>query len=315
MPLFLNKRQLGHSLFDQDQLLTENSSLSSTFKALAETWISKPEIVVKENVLYVGQREYAVIDPHSKGNVEYIASDSATTCHIVVFIQPESRVVGLSHFDGCNTEQGVYDLIQQMDLRCGQVAPASTQHSYDVYIFGGFQDTKGYSIKLAKELFRAMHASTRNIHVKVACVFNLNSRYEHGTCYPIYYGVGVNCDSMEIHRVRCENKGPMREVKGARNFIGPKQMMNCYDNSSHEMILHPFSYQHQFQQIDLWLSQSDKFLLKHLSTSPEQEPEDFVPDVRQSLMFIASNPDPSLTIFKENTTLRFRLASGFWQQC
>jgi len=40
------------------------------------------------------------------------------------------------------------------------------------------------------------------------------------------------------------------------------QMMNCYDNSSHEMILHPFSYQHQFQQIDLWLSQSDKFLLK-----------------------------------------------------
>jgi len=26
--------------------------------------------------------------------------------------------------------------------------------SYDVYIFGGFQDTKGYSIKLAKELFR-----------------------------------------------------------------------------------------------------------------------------------------------------------------
>jgi len=43
---------------------------------LAETWISKPEIVLKENVLYVGQREYAVIDPHSKGEaINYLLRD------------------------------------------------------------------------------------------------------------------------------------------------------------------------------------------------------------------------------------------------
>lgn len=44
----------------------------------------------------------------------------------------------------------------------------------------------------------------------------------------------------------------------------------------------PFNYD-PLRGVDLWLAQSDEFLLKHLSTSPEVEPPHFAMQVSEEM--------------------------------
>lgn len=47
----------------------------------------------------------------------------------------------------------------------------------------------------------------------------------------------------------------------------------------------PFNYD-PLRGVDLWLAQSDEFLLTHLSTSPEVEPPHFAMEVRRKQIYL-----------------------------
>lgn len=57
-----------------------------------------------------------------------------------------------------------------------------------------------------------------------------------------------------------------------------KQVLDIYDSSMSMLRIGPFNYD-PLRGVDLWLAQSDEFLLKHLSTSPEVEPPHFAMQV------------------------------------
>lgn len=68
--------------------------------------------------------------------------------------------------------------------------------------------------------------------------------------------------------------------------------------------------------VDLWLQQSDDFILQNLSTSPEVEPAHFVMNVRATFKFIQQNPFPTVTVFPDNTAHFFRKNEhGLWDIC
>lgn len=56
------------------------------------------------------------------------------------------------------------------------------------------------------------------------------------------------------------------------------QVLDIYDSSLCMLRIGPFNYD-PLRGVDLWLAQSDEFLLKHLSTSPEVEPPHFAHQV------------------------------------
>lgn len=58
-----------------------------------------------------------------------------------------------------------------------------------------------------------------------------------------------------------------------------KQVLDIYDSTVGMIRIGPFNYD-PLRGVDLWLEQSDDFLLKHLSTSPKVEPPHFVMRVR-----------------------------------
>ena len=78
---------------------------------------------------------------------------------------------------------------------------------------------------------------------------------------------GVDCDTLEVHKIECKDRGPLQEVKGCRNFVGPKQV-TC---------LTPISicgaekgnlsdiYQHMPERLILYDEVSRKFYLNHCS--------------------------------------------------
>lgn len=58
-----------------------------------------------------------------------------------------------------------------------------------------------------------------------------------------------------------------------------KQVLDIYDSGVGMLRIGPFNYD-PIRGVDLWLAQSDEFLLTHLSTSPEVEPPHFANQVR-----------------------------------
>lgn len=71
-------------------------------------------------------------------------------------------------------------------------------------------------------------------------------------------------------------------------------MLDIYDSQLGMLRIGPFNYD-PVRGVDLWLSQSDEFILQHLSTSPEVEPPHFVMQIRATLKYIQDNQFPGRT--------------------
>jgi protein N-terminal asparagine amidohydrolase len=106
------------------------------------------------------------------------------------------------------------------------------------------------------------------------------------------------------------------------------QVLDIYDCSLGLLRIGPFNYE-PLRGVDLWLEQSDDFILQHLSTSPDVEPPHFVmqvsveaastrvtifSQVRATLKYIQDNQFPAVTVFRDNRPHYFRRDehSGIW---
>jgi protein N-terminal asparagine amidohydrolase len=91
------------------------------------------------------------------------------------------------------------------------------------------------------------------------------------------------------------------------------QVLDIYDCSLGLLRIGPFNYE-PLRGVDLWLEQSDDFILQHLSTSPDVEPPHFVMQVRATLKYIQDNQFPAVTVFRDNRPHYFRRDehSGIW---
>lgn len=67
-------------------------------------------------------------------------------------------------------------------------------------------------------------------------------------------------------------------VQNKKNWIFIFQVLDIYDSSLGLLRIGPFNYE-PLRGVDLWLEQTDDFILQHLSTSPAVEPPHFVMQV------------------------------------
>lgn len=116
------------------------------------------------------------------------------------------------------------------------------------------------------------------IDLTLACVGELNTTYRGGIQWPIIYGVGVNVKSGEIYPATFPDKGPDFHLRQARCLTGIPQVLDIYDSNLGLLRIGPFNYE-PLRGVDLWLEQSDDFILQHLSTTPDVEPPNFVMQV------------------------------------
>ena len=91
------------------------------------------------------------------------------------------------------------------------------------------------------------------------------------------------------------------------------QLHEIYDCSREELRIGPFSYE-PMRAVDIWLQQSDEFLLQSLSSVPEVVPPHFVQQLRTTLKRIKDDPYPAVTIFNSNCPRYYRKDSnlGHW---
>nr|CAD7413803.1 unnamed protein product [Timema cristinae] len=175
----------------------------------------------------------------------------------------------------------------------------------------------------------------------MACVGELNTTVRGNMRCPILYGCGVNVKTGELFPANFPDKGPDQALRSARHFTGGQQaresgqievgesdlvgsdrtkvesglgvtlgdhsfqVLDVYDCSLGLLRIGPFNYD-PLRGVDLWLEQSDDFILQQLSTSPEVEPPHFVDHVRETLKYIQKHPFPAVTVFRDNRPHYYR---------
>ena len=95
-------------------------------------------------------------------------------------------------------------------------------------------------------------------------------------------------------------------------------MLDIYSAEREELRIGPFSYL-PMRSVDIWLSQSDDFILQSLTPCPEvvADTQTFVRQIRETLKIVKSHPYPSVTLFHSNTPRSYRKdeVSGHWVPC
>lgn len=260
-------------------------------------------------LLYVGQREMAAVAPHDK-SVNIIGSDDATTCIIVVVRHSGSGAVALAHLDG----NGIDEAVTTMVARVQELALGYPEGRIELQLIGGFRDLQGYGEDIFSSVMQSFHKHHLEIDLTQACVGELNTILRGDTNWPIIYGVGVNIKTGEIFPASYPDRGPDQQLRTARNFTGAHSVLDIYDSSMGMLRIGPFNYD-PLRGVDLWLSQSDEFLLQHLSTSPDVEPPHFAMQVRSALKYIQENQFPAITVFRDNRPHYYRRdeTTGYWQ--
>ncbi|XP_072029573.1 protein N-terminal asparagine amidohydrolase-like [Amphiura filiformis] len=313
MPLLVNDKSLDCIVgCNEREVKPSGLDLNAVYPHFKESstqlFSKSPQKCQLAGVLYVCQREYAVTTPQDSV-VDVIGSEDATTCHVAVLRHTGCGVTGLAHFDGCSTSQGVTDLIS----RVGDLSQSSKEGRLELHLVGGFSDDQKHSEKLSKELLCEFHRQASPVHLKTACITDVNTIVKDNANWPRLYGIGVNVKSGEIFPAIFEDKGPDQALRGLRNFIGDQDMLNVYNHETGELRIGPFSYQ-KWPHAALILAQPDAFIRKNLSTSPEVEPPYFENHVRQALTFYLQNPDPAKTVFPQQRSHVYkRNAEGRWE--
>ena len=267
------------------------------------------KIIGPVGLLYVQQREFAATVPHDK-NVSILGSDDATTCIVVVVRHSGSGAVALAHFDGSGTDEAVCTMVQRVqDLAVGY-----QEGRIELQLVGGFSDTHHYSEDIFYNIMNCFHKLPVEVDLTLACVGELNTTVRGGIHWPMVYGVGVNVKTGEIFPATFPDKGPDQALRCARHLTGQTQVLEIYDSHLGLLRIGPFNYE-PLRGVDLWLEQSDEFILQHLSTSPEVEPPHFVMQIRATLKYIQDNQFPAVTVFRDNRPHYFRRDehSGTWQ--
>ncbi|XP_057315800.1 protein N-terminal asparagine amidohydrolase-like [Hydractinia symbiolongicarpus] len=283
MPLFIDG-----ILITKDEKLHAESILESFLKLkersskfMLDIGSRKVHLTKDDRTLYVCQREYATISKHhNKQNFKFIASDDATTCHIIVLKESSSKSVSFAHFDGGNTKEGLYGMLDE--LRKISDCPSLV---VELFIFGGFIDKKKYSEKIFSDLLSVCINVQDTIHLNLACVYSLNNTLVDGQSCPIIYGIAVNIETSELLVASSTYRGPdvvLREVRLMYSDISP--MVGIYDFNESIVYIEPFTF-HSHQYANQLLMLPDSKYLQLMSTSPHCEPTNFVKSSKNAIIF------------------------------
>jgi len=291
-----------NSLFQQHPGLKETSASLVT---------EKSQVLGPQGLLYVSTREYAVTYAHDS-KVLVVGTDDVTTGLVLVLRHTTSGAVGLAQVDRL-TEEGIATFLQKV---------ASLAYGYEgrteLHLVGAFADTKGLGATLVTATLGALHRQRASLELVTLCVGELCTVRRSGTPWPLLYGLGVSVKTGDIFPAQFTDKGPDMDLRTARTLTGGEAvgLMDIYDYQREELRIGPFTYE-PMRAVDIWLQQTDEFVLQSLHPCPEVSPPSFLPQLRQTLKRIKQDPYPSVSVFGSNQPRLYRKDehSGQWVRC
>ena len=266
------------------------------------------------DVIYVGQREVAILNPHQNFGLQYIGSEDATTCHIITMRNPQSGKCALAHLDQVPTK-GLDHIAHKLQDKSSPEAA-----EIEFHIFGGYQDERDISEELSLSLLSYLIKSQFKFKLGYCVTGSHNTFYgaeSEKSKYPRprLYGIGIDVLSNEIFPADFPDHSPDPDLRHVRlsfrqydNYDHYYQVKDyLYEDWNSEtgaFVIEPFDF-HQSPDLT-WISKApDGFLLKNMSTSPKVEPQDFCAGMRRATQMVLDHPEPLKTVFRNNKAKTF----------
>ncbi|XP_068243211.1 protein N-terminal asparagine amidohydrolase-like isoform X1 [Palaemon carinicauda] len=286
-----------------------------TVVSKASSFASQNNVLVqKEYCLYVAQGEFAVV-PGNDPKIEYIGSDDATTCHIVI-IKHTSGTVCVAHFDGSKNEEAAVDTmvskVFQIDGRVDHL---------ELYVVGGYVPEEG-SKEAKKNESESLSLKILGLFMRHKCHFNLALWC---TCYlntmqgingpkPIMYGVAIHLSTGEVFPATFRSHDPALPIRSASRWMGDHTVAcDLYDHTNGTITIKPFNYS-DVDHFAFYLKLSDQVLLNNFSTSPKVEPPSFCHDLREVFRVFVTHRNPDITLFPNCKPKCYSMNDcGLWQ--
>ena len=263
-------------------------------------------------LIYVGQREVVLMSPEHKSGLKFLGSEDATTCHIIVIINQQTRLTALAHLDSVSKKG--------LDRICHKLSP-DKKDELIINIFGGYEDENDISEELSTDLLRHLIRSEYNFALDYCVIGSFNTSFgdeKSKSKYPrpMIYGVAVNVDSGEIFKAEFPDHGPddvLRHVRlSFRSFESYEQYYGIrddfyedFDNETGEFIIEPFTFSNNSANCSFVLKCPDKYILENMSTSPKVEPKNFCSGMRSAVKMVLDHPDPGVSMFPGNNARRY----------
>jgi len=287
-------------------LYSQHPGLKETSAGLVT---DKSQVFGPAGLLYVSAREYAVTHTHDN-KIQVLGTDDVTTNIVLAVRHTGSGAVGLAQIDKLD-EEGLAAYLQKV---------SSLSYGYEgrteIHLVGAFSDPKGLGSNLVSSILGALHRQRTSLELVTLCVGEVCTVRRSGTPWPLIYGVGVNVKTGDLYPAQFTDKGPDMDLRTARLLTGGENtacLLDIYDCQREELRIGPFSYE-PMRAVDIWLGQTDEFLLQSLHSCPEVAPPSFLPLLRQTLKRIKQDPYPSVSIFGGNQPRLYKKddLTGHW---
>jgi hypothetical protein len=156
----------------------------SRYKESIDEFSRKPVEIPKKShrCLYVHQSEVAI--NINEIDYDYIGSDDATTCHIVIARDGLTRRLLICHID---SPEICSELVSCMN---------NLGDSIDIYVYGGIGDE--LSVSITEALVMSLKGSTVSCYLQLLAVHQCRC-IDEATTRLSFYGIGI-CKSIETGR-------------------------------------------------------------------------------------------------------------------
>ena len=246
-----------------------------------------------------------------------MGSDDATTCHVLFLRTP--HVTTVAHLDGANefAEKFVELSIASFRRFSAPSNSASSPLNVEVYLVGGFEDSRGLSRQILKEILTVLHNTPDVLFsVRLLAVGPLNSSPHRQAFltknlaaatskeplqYPVAYGAAIDLSTGKVRRTRfaLEARAPDAALRLAA-INCDSEMRVVYDElrgGQHppHLTIRPFTCPLPADYIRSHIiaiaDSSPTRFLSVLSTSPHAEPDHFIGLIRDSYQLLLSGPE------------------------
>ena len=256
-------RRQPHDLY---AAVTNHPAIVASARALIDRGRVRTTVPHDPANVYVFQKEIAVVARPRNG---IIGSDRATTCHILIVSSP--RKVCCAHLDGSPGQ------IQDLGLTLSIAFEEESE--FDVHVIGGFDDERGLSVALGRELLAELEGwPDERVNLKTACIGPLNTA---SGPTPIIRALALDLRSNELlANAWFHDRGPYAELRAAgacfsymplRDAIEPPGALTVPDRRYLEHLL---------------AIKDDRMLLQLTSTSPDAEHTEYCDELRATIRYV-----------------------------
>ena len=231
---------------------------------------SSPILMNKSTYLTCLQRESIIISSNSK--IEYIGTNQATTCVIVLCFGKSKNGLSYSmviHFDTNTIKHSYKNTILEFIKKCNSPIEISFVGAYNNEIS---KINMEYIYKIMEEL--------PNVNIKVNCTGDYNTKIEKKQISPIVTAAAINIKTGEIVKPIFNENLQIKRM--ARLWTDDYTIPNIYENPNPSF----GKWKYSKEEFERLLGLNDQELLKETSSSPDVEDKNYINNMRLVLRYI-----------------------------